>query len=596
MKKMKSTKTSASNEKNFLQQIRTNADNSYFLEVVYYYVRRALIKCDYNLKNVEGFEINGRFLGRRLEMIFSHIYNTPLKSLSLALSIRAFMLNKNYIMDCYDNRLLFYDLDTNVITWNAHRAIMECIFDDDFRQLYEMVESCKLNYDLTNEQKVLFESNTIKPEYRNREKFYQSLAKDPEYIGSKIIKNNAFLYDTFESYVVPKNVEYIGNTAFAYCKNLAEITFEGKVLFGKFSIIECNNLKQIIVPADLVDYYKQLLPYYNDIISDTRKSNTEENSLFDKDKIWHVFEKKQTSYKFFWLLAILDIYYKRHQITIPYKNIVAKMAAIAWKYIFDIRLDFGKVDQLEKYLSEVKKIINLDNDADESLVEESIIENYDSLGVKGVLSPLLKNVPYRFLSPWIPFTTQDEVINKSCDKDTHCLYRLLDEEIDLNPEWLNFLRDNYDEIKGFVNKELEKTYPIKSRSDDTVISEEIDVTIDGLEEEDNNDDKNEWYFVDNIPFNIASKYFLSYNCRVVLSEFGYYLEVSGKYIKLGDYPKPYFTNDGNIWIKKQKNELGLRMVHECMKNHHFIGYIREEGDLIIFTKPDGEVHSIELYN
>ena len=272
------------------------------------------------------------------------------------------------------------------------------------------------------------------------------------------------------------------------------------------------------------------------------------------------------------------------------------MAAIAWKYVFDIKLDFGNVDQLEKYLYEVKEHTNIRNDAKEVFVEETIIENYDRLGLKKVLSPLLKNVPYRFLSPWIPFTTQEEVIQKSIDKDNHCLYSLLEDGIDLNPEWFHFLRNHYDEIKEFIIEDLMKSYPIKDSSDNTNISEEVADIIEVHEEEKKDKDNSEWYFVKNIPYEIASKTFLSYNCRVVLSEFGYYLEVAGKYIKLGNYPKPYFTNLGNIWIKKQKDNLGLRIVHQYQKNMHFIGYIREAGDLIIFTKPDGEVLAVELHD
>ena len=63
----------------------------------------------------------------------------------------------------------------------------------------------------------------------------------------------------------------MGNTAFAYCKNLKEILFEGKVLFGKFPIIECDNLKQIIVPNGLRSYYAECLPYYKSFI--TEKQN-----------------------------------------------------------------------------------------------------------------------------------------------------------------------------------------------------------------------------------------------------------------------------------------------------------------------------------
>lgn len=63
----------------------------------------------------------------------------------------------------------------------------------------------------------------------------------------------------------------------------------------------------------------------------------------------------------------------------------------------------------------------------------------------------------------------------------------------------------------------------------------------------------EWYFVQSVPFTKASKPLLSKECRVVLSTLGYYLEVTGEYIKLGDYPKWFSPDKGNIWIKKAKD-------------------------------------------
>lgn len=111
-------------------------------------------------------------------------------------------------------------------------------------------------------------------------------------------------------------------------------------------------------------------------------------------------------------------------------------------------------------------------------------------------------------------------------------------------------------------------------------------------EETDSDEASEWHFVDSVPFVKSSKRFLSYECRVVLSTIGYYLEVTGDYIKLGDYPKGYSSNKGNIWIKKPLNKLGYRMVHDNDSNTHFIGYIREEDNLIVFTNPDNEVFTI----
>ena len=90
---------------------------------------------------MNSIAINGRYFGYKDEISFSKLYNNTLSSLGLVMSIRAIMLDRDYIKNCYDDDLLFYDLDSSVITWNSHRAIMECINDDDFRQIYQMCRS-----------------------------------------------------------------------------------------------------------------------------------------------------------------------------------------------------------------------------------------------------------------------------------------------------------------------------------------------------------------------------------------------------------------------------------------------------------------------
>lgn len=114
------------------------------------------------------------------------------------------------------------------------------------------------------------------------------------------------------------------------------------------------------------------------------------------------------------------------------------------------------------------------------------------------------------------------------------------------------------------------------------------------EESDKEDaiDENDWHFVESVPFAKSSKRFLSYKCRVVLSTLGYYLEVTGDYIKLGNYPDGYSSNRGNVWIKKPVNSLGYRVVHDIESDTHLIGYIREEENLIVFTNADNEVFTI----
>ena len=113
-------------------------------------------------------------------------------------------------------------------------------------------------------------------------------------------------------------------------------------------------------------------------------------------------------------------------------------------------------------------------------------------------------------------------------------------------------------------------------------------------EENANEDESEWYFVESVPFSKTSKRFFDNMCCVVLSTLGYYLEVNGEYIKLGDYPDGFSSSGGNLWIKKPVDDRGLRMVHDIAGDIHLIGYIREDDNGIVYTTPDDEENTIDF--
>ena len=179
-------------------------------------------------------------------------------------------------------------------------------------------------------------------------------------------------------------------------------------------------------------------------------------SDIDTDKLWHVFDSKATSYKYFWFLSIMQLYNENRQTSISYKLIVARMVSQAWRYVYLENGVFPKIDQIPKYANLILTNLMLDKSSDESLVEKRILYYYKRWGLEYKLSPLLKNVPYRFLSPWIPFTNNDDVIAKSNDQSTRCLYSIHDDYISIDAIWCDYLIENYNKIIGFIENELRK--------------------------------------------------------------------------------------------------------------------------------------------
>lgn len=146
----------------------------------------------------------------------------------------------------------------------------------------------------------------------------------------------------------------------------------------------------------------------------------------------------------------------------------------------------------------------------------------------------------------------------------------------------------FDEIKMV----LADKYRMEDLEENTEDMEEESKDADEGNEDDDvespQDDDTEWHFVDSVPFNKSSKWFLEHESRVVLSPLGYYLEVGDEFIKLGDIPEGFGPDEGSIWIKRAKDERGARIVHDTDDDMYLIGYIREDDDRIVFTNPDNQ--------
>ena len=74
MAKMKSTKMSANNR--VYQLVKNNINDSYFLEVLYFHIRKALSMKDFNLGDVETLRISGKYLGYDIEVDLDYKFNS----------------------------------------------------------------------------------------------------------------------------------------------------------------------------------------------------------------------------------------------------------------------------------------------------------------------------------------------------------------------------------------------------------------------------------------------------------------------------------------------------------------------------------------
>ena len=202
------------------------------------------------------------------------------------------------------------------------------------------------------------------------------------------------------------------------------------------------------------NYEVQELPTSSGMVDDSEVTEMKSLSASDIDKMWHVFDKKATSYKYFWFLAIIELYVEKSQTTILFNDIITRMISNAWRYVCKEKGVFAQIDQIPNYVNEIKERYLLDKSSSKSKIEGQILYYYERDHLNRILGPLLNNVPYRFLSPWIPFTSNEDVVAKSNEKDSDSPYSIHDDYIVINPIWREYLKEHYNEIIQFIEKGL----------------------------------------------------------------------------------------------------------------------------------------------
>ena len=478
----------------YIGSLIDNNDN-YGLDVLYYCFRKAFENNNFSLNGIKDIIIGEEFHSESIQIKLSDDYDLQEKSIAILLSLRAIIIDHRLIDFCETDELIFKRSCIKPYEWVAFGSILlEFQKDDDFYLLFCMFEAAVYNGVITEELKEGFCRNTIVPPFRNLDNYYKQMANSERLNTGKVIINNAYLGDeTLITLEVPLSVEYIGNTAIAYCKNLQEIIFNKPDLrFGVFPIIECPQLKTILVPSGSEEYYREQLPFYKDVIQvgtsestivsfkdndeeDKRVVNREEAiEQIDKgddvclsekenlddlefsdglDKIKEVFKNKSTTYKFFWFLAILELMKEKNALFLSYQEILPRMVALAWQ-LYNSHINFGPKDSLPGIIYKLATELGIHLYTNAEKVERLMYKNYTQRRIYKILSILTKNVPYRFLSPWIKYTSDEEVKSMSQSFDIDTPYALYDDSIVLDETWYDYFINNYQELHSFARTSL----------------------------------------------------------------------------------------------------------------------------------------------
>ncbi len=179
-----------------------------------------------------------------------------------------------------------------------------------------------------------------------------------------------------------------------------------------------------------------------------------QSDILTTNRLGKIFGNTVATYKFFWFVSILQIHAKSDNPKINVWDIVIRMVANAWYPIHYFRLSFGKSDSLFEIVMQLQKITQIPIDANAEAIIGGLKQRINQKEIKFLLNRLTLNVPYRFLSPWIRYVSDEDIIRRSHLFENGCLYSLHKDSkglyIILNQAWDSYLHIHYNILVDYA--------------------------------------------------------------------------------------------------------------------------------------------------
>ena len=163
------------------------------------------------------------------------------------------------------------------------------------------------------------------------------------------------------------------------------------------------------------------------------------------------FNNTSATYKFYWLLSILDALESRidnKTTAITKRELFARMITNAWYTVHYFHISFGKQDKLLEAVLEIRELLQIGVEQPQKEVLAAIMET-DNPEVKKYLKQFDKYVPHHFLSPWFPGKDRKFVYENSQQTRFNIPYSLHQEFIDVDLLWASYFINNILMIRGF---------------------------------------------------------------------------------------------------------------------------------------------------
>ncbi|HEV7351325.1 HNH endonuclease domain-containing protein [Telluribacter sp.] len=196
-----------------------------------------------------------------------------------------------------------------------------------------------------------------------------------------------------------------------------------------------------------------------------------ESEELDISALSGVFKDTTNSYKFYWILAILDGLKENGESVITQQELALRMLANVWYPLDFYKLSFGPQDGFRKIAGYISNKVQIDNRPNSPSLLNQINHSLSSKDLSELAQEakkLYRWVPYRFIRPFfnsetkgIPDHQVNATISRLCyemfkSHPQRVLYRFVGDAIELNPAWVTYFQKHQSILRGFVHWHLVK--------------------------------------------------------------------------------------------------------------------------------------------
>lgn len=169
-------------------------------------------------------------------------------------------------------------------------------------------------------------------------------------------------------------------------------------------------------------------------------------------KIDLLFNNTTATYKYFWFLSIIDKVRLENKTKITFDELVIDIISKAWDLIQKHDLNFGQADSFKAQIEELEDTLSISKDINTQKLKTLLKQRKEA--IKPILKIFTLNVPYRFLSPWIRFETNEQVKRDSKLNLNNPIYQIENEEIEIYPDWVSYIKSNSYDLKRYTINQL----------------------------------------------------------------------------------------------------------------------------------------------